>query len=248
MNIFDPDFSGRFKPFSASHIITMIFIAIIWILLPLVFKNRKTEKSDNFFRYILAFVLIGQYLGWMLWEGLTGRFTLQLSLPLNLCDLSNFLCAVLLLTKSKKLYEILFFWALAGTIQSYITPNIFYGFPHFEFIAFYIQHGGEILTILYITIVWGYRPRFVSIFKSMGFLMILVFTAYVFNYLAGSNYMFLMADTPHPSTISKLIKIFGEPPFHMIGLTIVALLSHFILYAPFGLPNFYNKVKDKYFK
>lgn len=54
--------------------------------------------------------------------------------------------------------------------------------------------------------------------------------------------MFLMADTPHPSTVSRMIKIFGDPPLHLIGLGIIAILSHLILYSPFAV---INKLKQK---
>lgn len=243
MHIFDPDFPGRFTLFTPSHIVTMIVIGVLWIVLPILYKRKKDEEADRVFRYTLAGLLVGQYCGWVLWEIVTGRFTLALSLPLNLCDMSNFLCALLLINRSYALYEILYFWALAGTIQSYITPNIFYGFPHLEFIVFYLQHGGEILTILYLTIVTGFRPRALSIVKSLGAFSVFALVVYVFNYLTRSNYMFLMADTPHPSTVTRMIRIFGEPPRHIIGLALVAVVSHLILYIPFAVKDMLARKK-----
>jgi len=234
VHIFDPNFAGRFELFAPSHVVTMVLIGLVWVALPPFFKRYATHRADTVLRCGLAAILVVQYLAWMLWEAITGRFTIQFSLPLNLCDISNFLCAILLVTRSYRLFEVLYFWALAGTIQSYITPNIYYSFPHFEFIVFYIQHGGEILTILYLTVVCGMRPRPISILKSLGWLMLFVAGVYVFDWVSGSNYMFLMADTPHPSTVTKMIKLFGQPPRHIIGLGIVAALSVLVLYAPFA--------------
>ncbi|MBD3320558.1 MAG: TIGR02206 family membrane protein [Chitinivibrionales bacterium] len=233
--IFDPGFQVKFQLFTQSHIVTMFLIAALWVMIPVVFNHRKDTTADRIFRWTLAILLVVQYLGWMIWEAATGRFTIQTSLPINLCDISNFICAALLITKNYPLYEILYFWALAGTIQSYITPNIYYSFPHFEFFAFYIQHGGEILTILYLTFVTGFRPRVISGLKAIGWLLGLIAAIYLFNYATGSNYMFLMADTPHPSTVTKMISIFGEPPRHIIGLGIVAILSVLFLYLPFAI-------------
>ncbi|MCP4602655.1 MAG: TIGR02206 family membrane protein [Proteobacteria bacterium] len=245
MNIFDPDFAGKFELFTTSHIVTMLLIAVSWVVIPIVFKSKKDEKADLVFRYTLATLLVGQYLGWIIWELITNRFSLQLSLPLNLCDMSNFLCAFLLVNRSYRLYEILYFWALAGTIQSFVTPNIYFGFPHLEFIAFYIQHGGEILTILYLTIVTGLRPKAISTVKAFGFLMAFVLLVYLFNWLTGSNYMFLMADTPHPSTVTKMIKVFGEPPRHTIGLGLVSVVSILTLYVPFAIKDLVVKLRGK---
>lgn len=89
MGIFDPDFKEKFQLFSASHLITMVIIAVIWITVPLFFRKIKNDKADIFFRYTLAGLLILQQLGWLIWETATQRFTIQLSLPLNLCDISN---------------------------------------------------------------------------------------------------------------------------------------------------------------
>ena len=59
------------------------------------------------------------------------------------------------------------------------------------------QHGGEILTILYLTIVTGLEPTAKSMIKSFivfcGYFVIV----YIFNLLTDINYMFLMTDTPH---------------------------------------------------
>ena len=243
MNIFSPDYPDRFSLFGPSHIITMIVIAGVWILVPLAFRKGISEETDKKVRYAMAAVLVGQYLLWMLWEAVTGRFTLELSLPLNLCDMTNFLLAILLVNKSRRFFEILYFWALAGTIQSYITPNITFAFPHFEFFVFYLQHGGEILVTLYFVFVLKYRPRPISIVKTYGWLLVLIIGVYIFNLITDSNYMFLMADTPHPSTITKMIALFGEPPRHMIGLSLVALVSILVLYIPWLIVDLRKKRK-----
>ena len=243
MNIFSPEFQEKFSLFSPSHIATMIAIAGLWIFIPVVYRNGISEETDKRFRYGMAIVLVGQYLGWMLWEAVTGRFTLSLSLSLNLCDMSNFLLAFLLIRPGHRLFEVLYFWALAGTIQSYITPNITFGFPHFEFFVFYLQHGGEILAILYFVFVLKYRPTPISIVKTYAWLMALIVFVYTFNLITDSNYMFLMADTPHPSTVTKMIALFGAPPRHMIGLALVALVSILILYIPWLIVDFRKKKK-----
>lgn len=221
----------------------MISIAILWVAVPLAFRLEAAKRWDPFFRYSLAALLVGQYLVWFFWEIATGRFTVQLSLPLNLCDLSIFLCAFLLVARSYKIYEVVYFWALAGTIQSYITPNIYFAYPHLEFFAFYIQHGGEILAILYVTFVTGFRPQAISIAKSYGVLVAYLALVYLFNLAFGSNYMFLMADTPQPSTITKMIRVFGAPPMHIIGLGLVASASYLLLYAPFAVKDLVHKKK-----
>ncbi len=241
MNLFDPNFAERFQLFTTSHVTTMIVIAVLWIVIPWRFKGQKDNRSDRLFRYVLGSVLVSCSLGFTLWEVVTGRFSLDTSLPLNLCDLTNYLCAILLFRPRFKLFEIIYFWGLAGSIQSFVTPNITFAFPHFEFFAFYIQHGGEFLTILYITVVTGYHPTVRSLGKSLGVLCGYVVFVYGVNLLIDANYMFLMADTPQPSAVTKMIQLFGDPPRHIIGLGLIAMVSYGVLYAPFMIKNLIGK-------
>jgi len=245
MDFLSPDFPEKFQPFSTSHVITMAIAAALWVSLPWQFRSRKDARADRVFRHTLAFVLLSQSLGFALWEALVGRFTLAHSLPLNLCDITNILCAVLLFRPTYKLYEVIYFWALAGSIQSFVTPNIAFGFPHLEFFVFYIQHAGEFLAILYVTIVLGFEPRAISIARSFGVLCAYIVLVYLFNLATGSNYMFLMADTPHPSTVSKMIALFGDPPRHVLGLGVVAAVSYAVLYAPFFIKKLVGNSRSK---
>ena len=241
MSIFSPDYPHRFQPFGIAHIVTMLMVGAVWIVVPLMFRKGVSEKTDKRFRDTMAAILVGQYLAWMIWEAIVGRFTIALSLPINLCDLTNFLLAGLLITRSERLFEVLYFWAVAGTLQSYITPNITFAFPHFEFFMFYLQHGGEILVIVYFVFVLKFRPKAVSIIKAYGWLLVLIIGVYAFNLIADSNYMFLMADTPNPSTVTKMIALFGDPPRHMLGLSMVAFASILILYAPWWVVDLRKK-------
>ena len=74
--------------------------------------------------------------------------------------------------------------------------------------------------------------------------LVLIIGVYIFNLIADANYMFLMADTPHKSTITKMIALFGEPPRHMIGLSMVALFSILILYIPWLIVDLRNKKRE----
>ncbi len=211
----------------------MVIWITLWISVPLFFRKNRSEKLKSYFCRLVAVLLPGQYIFMMVMELINGNFSIQKSLPLNLCDFSCFLCAVLLITKSRKLFEVLYFWVLGGTIQSFVTPNISYAFPHIEFTAFYIQHGGMILVIIYLIFVESMLPQFISVLKSIISLFLFLGIVYLFNILTGSNYNFLMADTPNPSTVTEMIALFGEPPRHLIGLGLVIFITYVVLYTPF---------------
>ena len=52
MNIFDPDFQGKFQLFSTAHITTIIIIALIWIIVPVIFKKNKNLLSCEYWKTI----------------------------------------------------------------------------------------------------------------------------------------------------------------------------------------------------
>lgn len=243
--IFSPQYQESFKLFSPSHIFTMLLWVALWVAVPLVMKKKGNRKTKALFAKGFGTLLILQYLGWMVWEGVTGNFTLQESLPLNLCDFSNILCAILLFTRSERFFKVLYFWVLGGAIQSFITPNISYAFPHFEFFVFYIQHGGMILVILYMLFAEGMRPHFKNVFSSLGMLILYLCMVYGCNLLLDSNYNFLMADTPNPSVVTKMIAIFGAPPRHIIGLGGICIVTYTVLYVPFFLADVISSMRKK---
>ena len=92
--------------------------------------------------------------GWICWycSASHGILTLDNALPLNLCDWASAALIVALLTRNQLAYELGYFWGLGGTLQGVLTPTIYYDFPDPQFFFFFIQHGGVIAALLYLTL------------------------------------------------------------------------------------------------
>ena len=78
----------------------------------------------------------------------------------------------MIVTKSYRIYEIVFFTGIIGASQAILTPNVQYAFPHFRFIEFFIAHILLIWAPLFMTWVEGYSPTLQSIKRTMVFLNI----------------------------------------------------------------------------
>jgi len=152
-------------------------------------------------------------------------------LPLHLCGFAAFMTAYILIKPNQLVYELAFFWGLAGTLQAIITPNILVDFPEYHFIRFFIAHSGIVAGVLFAT--WGMRmrPRFRGVlytWLASNMLAILVGTI---NYLTDWNYMFLCAKPKGAAGDSPFF--FAGWPWYLFVLQPIVLAMFALLYLPF---------------
>ena len=129
------------------------------------------------------------------------------------------------------MYEILLFWVFAGTTQAMITPDLEHGFPHYNYLKYWIVHAGLVIFMLYATFVFGMRPSFKSIFKSFLALQIYFIAMLIVNKLLGSNYFFISEKPPHGS----LLDYFGDWPYYILVAELIVFPYFFLIYLPFHL-------------
>ncbi|MFM1651590.1 TIGR02206 family membrane protein [Brevibacillus sp. B_LB10_24] len=220
-----------FHLFSVSHLIALAAMFGAAILL-YVFRGKIRKRSvEPWIRYLLAGVLLFTEVAFQLWHVLTGSWLSAETLPLQLCSVSLLLSVVMLCTNSYRLYEITYFAGLGGAGQAMITPELFYPFPHFRFFHFFVAHACIILACLYMTWVMQYRPSVRSLWKTMGFLNLLLVIALTVNRVTGGNYLFVSHKPSNPS----LLDFLGPYPWYILSLEAVAILLFHVLYLPFTL-------------
>ncbi len=159
-----------------------------------------------------------------------GRWSVQASLPLALCDVALIVAAITCWWPSWSLgVELTYFWGLAGTLQAVVTPNLSAGFPQLEFFMFVTGHLGIVIAALFLVVGLRLRPRRGSVIRV--FAITAAYTAFVgwFNWLTGSNYMFL-AEIPRQWS---LLSVLGPWPWYIVNATGVAIVLLLILDAPF---------------
>ena len=159
-----------------------------------------------------------------------GRWSVQTSVPLALCDVALVVAAAACWWPRWLLgVELAYFWGLAGTLQAVITPDLSAGFPRLEFFQYVVGHIGVVTAALYLVVGLRLRPRRGAVPRV--FAITLVYAAFVgvFDWLTGSNYMFLVAV---PRTRS-LLSFLGPWPWYIVSAAGVALVLLLILDAPF---------------
>lgn len=223
-----------FELFGTTHIITLAILLIFNFTVILFFRKWKYERFKTRFRYGLAAFIIFVFVFQQIWSICSGFWSVTHSLPLHICDVAVIFSAIILINKNYFLYEILYFWGLAGSVQALLTPDIApYNFPHFIYISFFVLHGIVITVILYMTIIEKYRPNMKSIWKTFIFTNIYAVIIVFVNILSGGNYLFLCAKPQNPSIIDFL----GSWPWYIASLELTALISFFVSYIPFTVRN-----------
>ncbi|WNQ13352.1 TIGR02206 family membrane protein [Paenibacillus aurantius] len=223
---FDARYEGTFTAFSLSHLLAVaaLFLAIA---LMAALRSRLAKRPV---RLTLAGVLLGTEAALNLWYREQGIWSVQSTLPLELCSITLLLSIVMLVTRSRILYEIVYFAGIAGALQAILTPELGYPFPHFRFFQFFIAHAGIILAALYMTLVEGYRPVPRSILRVMLFLNGLAVLVWGIDRWLGANYMFLARKPENASVLDW----FGPYPYYLLAEEMLALVLFLLLYWPFA--------------
>jgi hypothetical integral membrane protein (TIGR02206 family) len=159
-----------------------------------------------------------------------GRWSVQGSLPLALCDVALIVAAIACWWPQWSLaVELTYFWGLAGTLQAVATPDLSAGFPRLEFFEFVVGHLGIVIAALFLVVGLRLRPRRRAVVRV--FAVTAAYTAFVgwFDWLTGSNYMYLAAVPRHGSLLSVL----GPWPWYILSAACVAIVLLLILDAPF---------------
>lgn len=218
---------SNFNMFGIIHILTLLFITSCMIAFYLYRHNLRPYR--DIIRIVIGWTLIFSRLSLDAWYLITNNWTLDDSLPLQLCSISSVMCGIMLLTKSRPLFEVFYFLAVGGSMQAMLTPNLGFGFPQYRFLQFFLSHA--LIFIAPLILCWLYHFKITkrSLLKSLFFVNVLALIIYFINRSIGSNYLYLMGK---PDSAS-LLDVLGPYPYYIISLEVVAFIIFILLYLPF---------------
>ncbi|GAA4483198.1 TIGR02206 family membrane protein [Rhodococcus olei] len=194
--------------------------------------RRRPGRWTGWAGRAIAIVLVADALAFVTVPPDGGRWSVQTSLPLVLCDVAVAVAALACWQPSWYVaVELTYFWGLAGTPQAVATPDLSAGFPSLEFFEFVVGHLAIVAAALFLVIGLRLRPRPGAVPRVIA--ITAAYTAFVgvVDWLTGANYMFLRAIPSHHSLLSVL----GPWPWYIASATGVAIALFVILDAPFHL-------------
>ena len=215
--------------FGVDHIAGTIISIALWIGLPWYAKNNLTKSMQDRVGVIIGFIVMSNYLVWVVLELIAGSFDIKLHLPFQLCRFANLAIPIVMIWKPERIFQILYFWGMSGMLQAMITPDVTHGFPHFHYFRFLIGHNGMVLALIYAIVVYNLKPTLKGLWESFLALSVFLLLAVGVNFILYANYFWICGKPPTAS----LLDYMGPWPWYILVGEFVALLHYMAAYAPF---------------
>ncbi len=224
--------SPLFVLFGPAHLTAMALTLMAPLAMALLARHEHLGRhADRLARIGLTCFLA---FGWICWYGqMLWRHELRLDngLPMNLCDWAEVALIVALLTRYQFAYELGYFWGLGGTLQGVLTPPLYYDFPDPQFIFFFIQHGGVVAALLYLTLGLRMRPTWRSLPRVIAATFCYLGAAALIDWALGVNYGFLRAKPLGQNLLTAM----SPWPWYIPELVMAGMVFVLIYYMPFAL-------------
>lgn len=235
--------AAPFVVFGPSHQIVLALIVIVPLVMAGLVKLTRSVTLSRAISWTLAVGIVGVWIAWYIVFTRQGWINLGNALPLDLCSWAAIATVVALITGNQKAYELAWFWAMAGTLQGIITPDIPDDFPAFRFIEFSAFHGGIIAGVLFLTLGRGMRVYPCSIRRVISWSLVYAVVAGLADWLLKVNYGFLRAKPGHASPYDLM----PAWPWYIPIVVALALIAILICYLPFFLVDTAARFKRKKF-
>lgn len=217
--------------FGTGHLITLSIIAAAVAFLIWGWNDPSAAARRNARFAMVALFLITKG-SWHAWNVYYDNWSIQAHLPLHLCSISAWCAIYVLITRSHRVYEIVYFVGIAGATQALLTPEAnMYALPHFRAVQTFTGHGMIVIALVYMTTIEGFRPTWSSIWKTMLVANVYMLFVTIVNLLIDSNYMYTMRK---PSAAS-LLDLMGPWPWYLFAAELLALFLFILLYLPFAI-------------
>jgi hypothetical integral membrane protein (TIGR02206 family) len=228
----------QFHAFGIAHL-TVIFLTVaLPFILAFTVRRTRSQVLERSIRGAISALLLINYLGYLLVARHLGVVSWEKTLPLQLCDWAMFVIIVALWTGNRRWLEVAYFWGIGGTLQAILTPNLAFGFPDLRFVTFFVAHSGIIVGIVFLMLVYGFRPTGFGILRTFAWTEVYFVIAFTGDLLTGENYGYLLHK---PEAFSLLSYLSDWRPLYLFEFHLLALAFFTALYAPFAIVDLVRK-------
>ena len=210
----------EFSIFTLPHLIPILLMFAAIFLLHRYKDSIRRSSHETDFRYILGFALIicDMSYYWRLAACPWLSNGPSEHLPIGVCAWSVIFCSFMMIGKSQRLFDIVYFWLLSGTIFALLTPTplTFCGPTRFRYYQFWLEHTLGYIALFYMIFVHRMRPTVRSVIRSYSVLAAMsAFAAWVNSMIPGANYLYMARPESAPSILDIL------PPNYALRIAIM---------------------------
>jgi len=211
-----------FEPFGVVHALLLAgFLAGIAPVVRLGRRQREDEAGARRTGRLAALGIVAVTVPFQLIDFLPGRFDLDTTLPINLCDLAWMAAAYALWTHRHYPSALTYYWGLVLTTQGLLTPSLSHDFPDLRFFAFWGLHFLVVWSAIYLTWGLGIRPTWRGYTATVFTTAVWAVVVFGFNLVADTNYGYLN----HKPHTASLLDLLGPWPLYVgLEIAIVAVV------------------------
>ena len=216
-----------FVPFGAAHLGALAMVALVAVSLVALVRTRPALGRPV--RLVLAAAIaalvvfefsVGIREGWLGWVAV---------LPLELCDAALVLAVITLVVPRRATAEVVYFWAVSGSVLAMLTPDLAWDFPRWEFVVFLGLHGLVFVAALVLVFGLGLRPRPGASLRVWGITAGWAAGVGAVDLVFGTNYMYLRRKPPTATPLDWM----GPWPVYIVVGAAVALALFLLVGLPF---------------
>jgi len=154
-----------------------------------------------------------------------GLWNMKQNLPLHLCGLSGIMGIILMFRFNNAMAQVFYYFGMTGSVHSLLTPEFDLGMQGYFYYGYFISHGGLLMICLYMIFHLDFEPAKGSWLKTFAIIQVFVLVIGIFNFLTGSNYMYLS----EPPVVDNPL-IMGPWPWYILVFEALALIHFFAFY------------------
>ncbi|MCF2699916.1 TMEM164-related integral membrane acyltransferase [Fusobacterium mortiferum] len=213
-----------FKLFSNEHFILIISNILFFTFLLFI----ANFFSKRYFAKISAITIFILKLAELTYRHLYNNEEIFQLLPLHLCNITLIFVIIMMLSGSKTLFQLCFYWSL-GAIFAIATPDVKYSFPNFMTLSFFTTHFYILFAVVYAYIFFKFRPTLWGYFTAFFVINLICLGVYFLNDSLGTNYLYVN----RVPDFSSPINYFGEWPYYIVVVELIYIILTYLIYFPF---------------
>ena len=208
-----------------------LFITILVVFLMFKYREQiRNYKYEKRIRIIIGVTLIILESLVHVWYLVNDSWELKHMLPLDLCAINIYLSTVLIFSKNRKLFGIIYFWGF-GAVLSVVFPDIPYGPDRLRYFQFFYAHMMFLWIYMYMIFVHQFYPTVKEFIRSCIVLFVLAIGIILpINFLLGENYMFVVSADGTPLELYEPLGQFWYTSITVVVIFFVALLWYLPIY------------------
>jgi hypothetical integral membrane protein (TIGR02206 family) len=239
--------SREFVFLSPAHLAALAVVLVMCIVVPWAVRRAKSDVVRDRVGLAIVLALYVHEIAYQLTWFAIGAWTVGNCLHLHMCSLALLFLPVLYFSRDgfprQVLFELLFFFGLAGAMQALFTPDIgMHGFPEFKYFNYFFSHGTIVLGLVYAAVLYRFELTWKSWIRitvgTIGMCLVMFGVNRLFllipPYEVG-NYFIMGYPPPTGSVIDVFANIFGPAPRYLVGLSGMGLVLLGILYLPYPI-------------